>query len=293
MKNAIVILNYNDWRITDKLVKNIVEYKSLNNIIIVDNFSTDNSYENLNKKYKNNRKIDIIKTTENKGYAVGNNFGIRYAIKKYNPDNIFIANPDIFFEENIIFDIEEVLKNNPKIAVVAPMVSKGYNSWKLPNYFSTLASLFLLLNKKFGNKVYSGQRKNKINYVDVVAGSLFVIKKQAFEEIGGFDEDTFLYYEENILAFKLKSLGYKSVILGNITYDHNHGTTVKKVFKSKVKVFTIIVNSIKIYDYKYLKINVFQKIIFNLFVIIAYIERIIYDIIFRFILYVRRKNDSN
>ncbi len=277
MKNAIVILNYNDFQMTKKLVDHILKIEKMEKIIIVDNCSLDNSLSYLKNEYDTIEKIDVINTKENNGYATGNNFGINFAIEKYNPEYILVANPDIFFNEDVIIEINTVFEENDDIAILAPMVSKGYNSWQLPNFSKTLASNFLLLSKMFGNKVYKNQ-KERINYVDVVAGSLFAIRGDIFKKVNGFDERTFLYYEENILAFKIKSLGYKSAILGNVTYDHCHAASIKKTYKSKLHLFKIINKSIRIYIYYYLKINFLQKIIFDFCSIIAYIERFLYDI---------------
>ena len=288
MKNAIVILNYNDSSTTIKLVEQIKNYKKLDRIIITDNCSSDNSYDLLYQKYNINKKIDIIRTENNNGYANGNNFGVYYAIKEYNADYVLIANPDILFSEDVIVEIENQFKRNSDIAVLAPLVSNGYNSWKLPNYSKILASMFLYLNKKFGNQVYKTQKED-INYVDVVAGSLFAIRSNVFTEINGFDNRTFLYYEENILAYKLRQKGYKSAILGNVRYDHCHAASIKKVYKSKLKLFKIISKSIKIYAYFYLNVNIFQKILMKFVYCFAYLERFLYDIYSRVIIWLGDK----
>lgn len=71
MKVGIVIVNYNDSETTIKLLEMIKEYKILESIVVVDNNSTDNSYELL-KKYENN-KIKVVNSKINKGYGYGNN----------------------------------------------------------------------------------------------------------------------------------------------------------------------------------------------------------------------------
>lgn len=288
MNNAIIILNYNDYATTEKLIEKIKGYDKIDKIIIVDNASTDNSYQQLENKYKVNKKIDILESDKNLGYSGGNNLGIKYAIEKYNIDYFFVANPDIMFEENIIDEIENVLKENDDIGIVAPKVSNGYNSWRLPTYSKTITSMFLFLNKKFGNEVYKTQTQ-AINYVDVVAGSLFVMKTDVYKEIDGFDDETFLYYEENIIGYKLKNINKKSAILGNIYYDHNHATSIKKVYKSKIKPFLISVKSIKIYNKKYLKIGKIKRLIFNIAFIFAYVERFFYDIFIKIGYFLKRK----
>lgn len=288
MNNAIIILNYNDCETTVKLVEIIKDYKKLDKIIIVDNSSIDDSVRKLNSKFKQDEKIDILVTNKNLGYSGGNNFGIRYAIDKYNVSYFFVANPDIMFKEDIIVEIEKVFKENNDIGILAPKVSKGYNSWKLPTYTKAITSMFLWLSKKFGNEVYNNQNDG-INYVDVVAGSLFAMKTDVYKNIDGLDEETFLYYEENIIGYKLKNANKKLAILGNVYYDHCHATSIKKVYKSKVKPFLIIVDSIKIYNRKYLKIGPMKKLIFNIAFIFALIERYLYDVYNKIYCYLERR----
>jgi len=111
----MIILNYNDWLMTKEYVKNIEKYKILDKIIIVDNKSTDNSYEFLTSM--SNDRIEVLSTQENRGYAAGNNFGLNYALKNYEVNNFIISNPDIEVDENTIRKICECLDTNKFVAV--------------------------------------------------------------------------------------------------------------------------------------------------------------------------------
>ena len=132
-KVGIVILNYNDKETTKKYLEKIKDFNVLNNIIVVDNQSTDNSYEEL-KKYSND-KIDIIKTDSNKGYAYGNNYGIDYLNKHYNVDYIIISNPDIIVEEDVIKRLKKDLDDNEDISLVSPVIEQLgeiKRGWRIP-----------------------------------------------------------------------------------------------------------------------------------------------------------------
>lgn len=278
MNNALIILNYNDYDTTSRLVNKVKDYCLLNHIIIVDNNSTDNSCKILQTKYEIESKIEVIKLDSNKGYAYGNNFGINYAIDKYNVDYVFVANPDILFEEDIITKIEKKLFACNKTAIVAPRIDVGYNAWHLPNYLMSIASLFLILGKKYGNLPYKNFSNESVK-VDVVAGSFFAIKSSVFKDVGGFEEETFLYYEENILAYKLRKRKYDSFILSNITFKHLHGATIKKNIKSKIRLLKILLDSILVYDKKYLKVGIFQILFLYLCYYISVLERLLWSMI--------------
>ena len=76
---AMVILNYNDMKVTEKLTRAVMDYECLDRVIVVDNRSTDGSYEYLKNCFRKSE-VDIIQAPVNGGYATGNNFGVRYAI---------------------------------------------------------------------------------------------------------------------------------------------------------------------------------------------------------------------
>ena len=97
---GIVILNYNDSKTTSEMLDKIKSFKTLNHIVVVDNNSSDDSLKVL-EKYKS-EKIDIVANKENKGYAYGNNVGIRYLRDTYKCDYVFISNPDIIVSEETI-----------------------------------------------------------------------------------------------------------------------------------------------------------------------------------------------
>ena len=289
MSVGIIILNYNDYKTTKKLVENIRDYSNITNIVVVDNNSTDNSYEDLLQL--EDHKVDIIKTEKNGGYAYGNNVGIRYCINKYNPKYIIIANPDIHFEENIIDEMIKLLikYKDEKIGIVAPKMkySDGRDSLvacKLPTLIDNISYLFISYNKIFGNRIeYKKYEHIDINnlIVDVLPGSFFMISKDAIQAVNYFDEDTFLYCEEMILSHKLINLGYKNILMNNYEYIHDHSVSIDKSFKSLSKKYKILINSMKIYNKKYLKLNRSKLIIFQMSSYLALSEKYLINILLK------------
>ena len=279
MNNAIIVLNYNDYKNTIELVNIIKNYEQINYIIIVDNCSTNNSFEKLKELQSN--KTKIIKTERNGGYAYGNNYGIKYAIRNYDIDYVIIANPDIRFEENTIELINDTINSQERCAIVAPILDENEeNYWKIPKYHNILACPFLILGKKIGNSKY---KKNtyEIKKVDVVSGAFFAITKKAYLDINGFDEDTFLYFEENIIACRLKQIDYNSYIISKARFKHKASTSIDMSYKSKIGPYKIYIKSVNIYANKYLKINTLQYVILYIFICLGYLERYVYDFFIR------------
>ena len=79
---TVVALNYNDYQTMISYIDSIVDYSNINYIVVVDNLSTDDSYDKLKSYYGRSQKVVVISTAYNGGYGYGNNFGIRYAIER-------------------------------------------------------------------------------------------------------------------------------------------------------------------------------------------------------------------
>lgn len=270
MKNIAIVLNYNDVSRCINLAVKMSKFYCIDKIIIVDNCSNDNSMENLLKIQ--NEDIIILKTVKNGGYAYGYNYGIRYAIDKLNADNIFICNSDIIIEEELIDYCTEFLKINTEYGIVSTTMlnSNGeleYGYWNFPSYLQLIKECFFFTRNKIliDKKILS---KNEVLDIDVVRGSFMCCRASCMELVKGFDENTFLYFEENILGKKMKKIGYKIGVLGGFSYVHNHIN--RAGFNANgVK---ISLTSMLYYVYSYCEYNKLQKIILKLFSSIGKIE---------------------
>lgn len=242
MNIVVIVLNYNSFKLTIENVNIILNSNKwmdgLLNIVIVDNCSTDDSFSYLTEYYKDCDEVHVVQTEYNSGYANGNNYGIQYAIKTMeNIKYITIMNPDaICCEENLLIKMAKALDTDNHIAWIAPVMIepdsgdyciKMYNNgWKVPTYFD-----IVIKNIPFMKRVFRWNDRYKkvvlsdnleLAYVDVVHGSFFMIRADVLEKIGFFDNNTFLYYEENILAQKLLAQGYSAAILLKSSYVHQH-----------------------------------------------------------------------
>lgn len=277
---VMVILNYNDMKVTEKLTRSVMDLECIDRVVVVDNRSTDGSYEYLRKTLSKSE-VDVIQAHDNGGYAKGNNFGIKYAIDHYSPDYVFIANPDIAVSASTLETMIRDMNNHREYGVMAPLVNQGYNVWRLPGFIGMIESLFLVwfnLDKRHIKKKHSVSF-NRIEDAGVVEGSFFIMRVKDYLEIGGFDERTFLYAEEIILARRLQAIGKKVGVLTRERYDHLHSASIKKAYaSSKRKAFPNFYASFKIYNKYYLKTNFIQDGIFWVCYELAYFERFLYDI---------------
>lgn len=245
MKNGIVIVNYNDYKTTKRLIDNIKDYKIFDKIVIVDNKSSDNSLKELKKL--ENKQIAVIDSGENKGYSYALNVGCKYLIDKYKECKIIVSNSDIIIQsENDIKDLFELVKG--KNVIVGPTIIEGNNlnrGWIVPKPMDDVAMNILGLYKKYQKRhlMYQDSYYNKdISKVGTVSGCFFAISSKHLEEMGYFDENVFLYYEENIMGVKTKDLGKNIIVANNIDVIHDHAVSIDKSLK-RIKKYDILKNS--------------------------------------------------
>lgn len=267
---VFIILNYKTFEDTIALSEEILSFENKFSfkIIIVDNDSPNNSYEIIYKKFINNPKIDVIKAESNQGYAIGNNYGLRHA-KRYTPLYACVINNDVHFTSTTI---ENLIERYPKLespAIISPIQYLPNNSYasfnsieKIPSFRDDLYS-YLGINTlnpiKYNFKLpYPNEQK-----VDIIPGAFLFISFKLFEELNFFDEDTFLFGEERLLAEKIKLRGLKNYIITSEKYIHAHSKTINKE-ASLILQRKLIFNGKLIYINKYLKNKLFKKILLRI-----------------------------
>lgn len=286
MKTGMLIINYNDYNSTKKLIDNVKDYKVIDRIIVVDNKSTDNSKANL-KRLKID-KLKVIFNTENKGYSSAINVGCKALIEEFKECNIIISNADIIINKEE--DLKKLIKhlNKKDIGVVAPTILERGNlnrGWKNPSTW-----LEILLNLPYIHRIirkkylyYKDEYyKSETSVVDVVSGCFFLIKSKVLKEINYFDENLFLYYEENVLGKKLKDINKKSIIVNDTMIVHNHSVTIDKNI-NKIKKYKIQKESQYYFEKHYNDANVierfFLKVTSSITKLMLYVYYLIRDLI--------------
>src|SRR5699024_2321272 len=109
---------------TKKSISSINDKAGITNykIIVVDNGSKNSTYENLRRIYNNNSTVEVITTHENLGFAKGNNFGIEYAQKKYNPFFLIVMNNDVYLLSDNFNEKIESIYNQTEFSMLGPKI---------------------------------------------------------------------------------------------------------------------------------------------------------------------------
>lgn len=240
---SIIIVNYNTLEMTKKCIESVVQFTKKNSfeIILVDNGSTDGSVEYFSKYPR----ITFIPNHKNLGFGRANNVGAKEAHGKY----LFLLNSDtLLFNDiiNVFFNYSES-NGGKRLACcgcslldgkMQPTLSCGH----FPSLMQEFSSIgfYRLYRKKFHRKwaVAYPFEKSRPEEVDYIIGADWFIKKELFDLLGGFDEDYFMYYEESDLAYRMRQIGYCSVLLPEKGIIHYGGASTGGVFSiRKFKLF--------------------------------------------------------
>lgn len=271
---GMVIVNYNDYETTKRLLDNVKDYKILKEIVVVDNKSTDNSLEELRKL--KNKKITIIDSGENKGYSYALNVGCKYLVDKYKSLNIVISNSDIIIDSELdIKDLNSYIST--KNVIVGPTIIQGNDlnrGFKIPTPWQDIKQNIVF----FGKRVLAKELSYPDNYyhkdiskVDTVSGCFFMISSKHLEDMGYFDENVFLYYEENIMGIKTKKLGKNIIVCNNVDVIHDHSVSIDKSLK-RIKKYDILKTSQEYFEKNYNGANKIELFFLKVF---RYLTRIL------------------
>ena len=276
---SCIILNYKDAPTTISLVERIKDFALLNYIVVVDNCSTDNSWEQL-QHYKSD-KIHVIQSPRNGGYGSGNNYGLRYSSEILNADYSIVANPDVQFDEECVEKFLQTLQEDDSIAVVSARQSNSPDcAWKNCSILQYILATSLLFEvwlkiRSYPKNYFKG--KDSVP-VFAVPGSLLMVDLKKMLKYGVYDEEFFLYYEEPVLAHKFDDAGLKTVLRLDCSYQHNHHVSISKTYRRWSQQHAVLLKSADLFLRKYKKANALQMTFAKLWFAYTKLEFWMYDI---------------
>lgn len=246
---SVIIVNWNAGKYLQKTIESLVE-KTKNisyELIIVDNNSNrdEESFlyiQNVLSKWNN---FTFIKADENLGFSKANNIGMSISKGR----NLLILNPDVVFSNNIIEILSNYLDNNEEVGMVGPKVLNPDGSFQQPclrgkPYPKDTLFHIVGLAKAFPkNEYFNGYAmwnvdRDKINECWALSGCCMMLKKSLYEEIGGMDEQFFMYQEETDWGIRTKNVGKKVIYNPNAVVTHYQGVTTKRIQTKSVLIFT-------------------------------------------------------
>ena len=232
MQLSVIILNYNVRYFLELCVLSV--QKAIQNldaeIIVIDNNSSDDSCAMIKQRFPN---IKLIENKENSGFPKGNNIGVAQAKGQY----ICILNPDTVVAENTFEKIlnyvtssaVEMLDSN--IGILGCKLIDGTGNFLpeskrgIPTPFVAFTKIFGLykISNLFGRYYAQHLDENQSGKVDILVGAFMVMKRELYNELGGFDENCFMYADDIDLSYMALQKGKFNYYFHETTVIHYKG----------------------------------------------------------------------
>lgn len=234
MQLSVIILNYNVRHFLELCVLSV--QKALSNIdaeiIVVDNNSSDDSRQMMQHRFPN---IQLIRNSQNLGFPKGNNSGVSQAKGDY----ICILNPDTVVAEDTFEKVLAFAKKQTDLGIIGCKLIDGRGNF-LPESkrgiptpwvaFTKIFGLYKLFPKSnFFNKYYAQHLlENETGKIDILVGAFMVMKRELYNEIGGFDENCFMYSDDIDLSYMVLQKGKYNYYFPETTVIHYKGESTVK-----------------------------------------------------------------
>lgn len=271
---SVITVNYNTSNHLDNCIQSLYRCeKDISfEIIVVDNNSTDRSIDNIKKKYS---EIEFLQLDKNYGFGFGCNRGAEISKGKY----LFFLNPDIIIQNNSIKHLYDFISTKNEIGTVSGLLTDdNHNLLYCFNGFPTLKweiqeAFGIGLDKTIGKMQKRKEiKENQPFEIDWAHGACIMIKRNIFEDLKGFDENIFLYYEDVDIQKRIQIAGYKNFCIPYSRYFHYERSSVRD--NESLSIYYFYMHTSKLYFFRKYKSYFYSLIIRNIF-ILGYISKIL------------------
>ena len=227
MKSTIVIPNYNGIQYLEACLDSLLADDYQGQLLVVDNASTDGSYELL-EKYPT---VNVIRLDYNTGFCGAVNAGIRAAETEY----VILLNNDVEVEKGFVLELEKAMDDNPK----AFSGNAQMRMLKNPEYMDNAGDYYCALGwaYDYGKGKKAAPKYQKPRRIFASCGGAAIYRKEIFDQIGLFDEKHFAYLEDIDIGYRARIYGYENIYVPNaIVYHAGSGASGSKYNEFKTNL---------------------------------------------------------
>jgi len=277
---SIIIVSYNVKCFVEQCLYSVLNaVKNIDaEIIVIDNNSTDGSYDYLNFNFTN---VKFIWNKKNIGFSKANNIALAQATGKL----VLFLNPDTIVAEDCLDKCLSFFKAQKNIGALGIRMIDGTGKYLkeskrgFPTPFTSLYKITgltaLFPNSKRFAKYYLGHLPpNKNHVVDVLSGAFMIVDKNILDITNGFDESFFMYGEDIDLSFRIQKAGYKNYYFSGSSIIHFKGESTKK---NNIRYVILFYGAMNLFVKKHY--SVFESLIYRFLINVAVLLKVIADAI--------------
>lgn len=227
---SVVIVGWNAKKYLALCLESLVKARPRRTmeVFVVDNASTDGSVEMIETEFP---WVKLIKSSENLGFAKGNNVAIRQCQGRY----IALVNPDVIVLPGCLDALADFLDQNPKVGNVGPRVfnpdmTQQSTCRRFPTLWNNLCSATHLEKVFKSSPFFAGEHMfyfphDRTLAVDVIVGCFSTIRREAFDSVGLLDEDLFMYGDDVDWCRRARKAGWQVTFYPGAQAIHDRGKT--------------------------------------------------------------------
>jgi N-acetylglucosaminyl-diphospho-decaprenol L-rhamnosyltransferase len=228
---AVVIVNYNAGEFLDRCVSSVTAAGGdiAVDIVVVDNASRDGSATAAARAHPETR---LIENRENRGFAAAANQGVSATDAPF----VFLLNPDAEITGGTLAALVKLAREHARAGAVGCLVRNPDgtiqpSARRVPRLFEALMHAFLgpLLPGNRWSRSYTMAEwdRSTEREVEWISGSAMLLRREAFDEVGAFDEGYFMYVEDVDLCTRLRSAGWKVLFSPEVEAVHAIGVSAR------------------------------------------------------------------
>ena len=209
-------------------------------IIVVDNASSDGSVKMLHDEFPD---VRVIANSQNLGFTRGNNQALEIAQGRC----FFLINPDTQLHPHALENLSAYMDAHPRVGIIGPRLVYGDGAPQSSRRrFPALATAFLEStklqewfprNRTLTHYYMLDTSDDEIQTVDWINGSAMFVRREVYDQLGGFDEGFFMYSEELDWCYRVKQAGWQIVYLPTAQVTHYEGKSSEQATPQRVIYF--------------------------------------------------------
>lgn len=218
---TVIIVNWNGNGVIQDCLESVVSlsYKPVE-ILVVDNNSTDASRDFLERR----NDIVLVSNPENYGFAKGNNIGFSQAKGKY----IATLNNDMVVEPSWLNDPVRYLETDESVGIIGCRQMNFFNRTAIDELYHTITKGLNFYSYGRGERYAGSPEYSKPGFVISASGGSSIYRKKMLDDLGGFDERLFAYYEDVDLALRAFLAEWKCLYVPTATVYHRGSFSFKR-----------------------------------------------------------------
>ena len=213
MTVAVIIVNWNGGALLSRCLESLEQQRRQpDHIIVVDNGSSDDSLARAGDRL---RHVELIRLNENVGFACANNLAAKAAGRF---DTLALLNPDAVADAGWLAALLGAADREPTVAAFASQMRLA----SAPDYLDGAGDSYHVSGRAWrnGHKIGSADWPATSSEVFAPCAAAALYRREAFEEVGGFDERYFCYFEDVDLGFRLRLRGHRCLYVPAAIVQH-------------------------------------------------------------------------